>query len=730
MPVPDNLPSSGGTGGIVRAVSRGGSPNVWTAVSLIDVGGQAGPESFVTSGNPLPVSVSTGVTISGGTIAATQSGAWTVGQSGGWTVAATQSGVWNVGQSGTWNVVASGTVAATQSGAWTVGQSGAWTVSANIGTTGGLALDSTVSKLNVGQGAALGTNTGPMVMGSVTTAAPTYVTGQISPLSLDTSGNLRVVLSPSGTMTVTGTVTANIGTTGGLALDASLSGIFNELNGILVGQNSATVGSVGILCQCAATTAVPSYTNGTTNPLSMDTTGRLRVLAGQQGTYTVSGTVTANQGGTWTVTQSGAWTVAATQSGAPWAENITQFGGAAVVTGLGTSGAGIPRMTVSNDSQIKQWDGTTGITFKPALIPPAAGDTAEVVTMSPNSGLPRIIQRVNGITGAPGKNLVIAFSSNNTAGNTLIGVVGVGNWASTSWTITITDTALNTWAVDVFQVQGTTLYAAIFRCTNCAGGANTVTIAISGANSANCAMAAELYELAGLLAPAASIDTSSSGSSAGSLTPSVTPFQASQPNDYMFAAISAAGGTITPNSPWGMPAGTIAPTGGGLVSFGALNYPGASPGGITALLANLSPSNAWASASACYKAPVRSIGGTVLANCQASADVIEIAGTTYAVQRSFANATASGENTVLSAVPGKIIRVISYSVGPVSAAVNVFFDDPTTGAISSTKYLSAFTGYGRAMNVYGHFETAVGQALRINLSGTANVGVDFAYITR
>jgi hypothetical protein len=45
-------------------------------------------------------------------------------------------------------------------------------------------------------------------------------------------------------------------------------------------------------------------------------------------------------------------TVAVTQSTSPWADNITQFGGTNISTGTGASGAGIPRVTVSNDSNI------------------------------------------------------------------------------------------------------------------------------------------------------------------------------------------------------------------------------------------------------------------------------------------------------------------------------------------------------------------------------------------
>jgi hypothetical protein len=44
--------------------------------------------------------------------------------------------------------------------------------------------------------------------------------------------------------------------------------------------------------------------------------------------------------------------VTAAQGGAPWSQNVTQFGGNAVVTGTGASGAGIPRVTVANDSAL------------------------------------------------------------------------------------------------------------------------------------------------------------------------------------------------------------------------------------------------------------------------------------------------------------------------------------------------------------------------------------------
>lgn len=68
------------------------------------------------------------------------------------------------------------------------------TITANAGTnlnTSALALDVTLAKLTIAQGAALGANTQSLMGGSVTTSAPTYTTGQISPLSLLTTGALR-----------------------------------------------------------------------------------------------------------------------------------------------------------------------------------------------------------------------------------------------------------------------------------------------------------------------------------------------------------------------------------------------------------------------------------------------------------------------------------------------------------------------------------------------------------
>jgi len=188
------------------------------------------------------------------------------------------------GISGGTPVPVSGTVAVTGPLSVTQGTS-PWvvsgTVTANIGTTGGLALDATLAKLTIVPGTAIGSNTGALPLGSVTTAAPTYVTGQLSPLSLTTTGALRVdgtggTQPISGTVTanqgtspwvVSGTVTANIGTTNGLALDASLQSTYGTVAAGTAATKSTLIGGV-------FNTSLPTLTNGQQAAFQLDSSGR------------------------------------------------------------------------------------------------------------------------------------------------------------------------------------------------------------------------------------------------------------------------------------------------------------------------------------------------------------------------------------------------------------------------------------------------------------------------
>lgn len=121
------------------------------ALALAGAAGQAAERSAgsapVTIVGPLEngaVKIS-GTASVNGTVAATQSGAWSVGQAGPWSVA--QSGSWLVGQSGPWSVA--------QAGAWSVGLEGpASTALLNIdAATAGLRYDADGNlKVNVSGG--------------------------------------------------------------------------------------------------------------------------------------------------------------------------------------------------------------------------------------------------------------------------------------------------------------------------------------------------------------------------------------------------------------------------------------------------------------------------------------------------------------------------------------------------------------------------------------------------
>jgi hypothetical protein len=185
------------------------------------------------------------------------------------------------------------------------------------------------------QGSSTSGQLGALEMGATTTAAPVYVTGTTNPLSLDTAGNLRVSstitnfpalqnvnLTEIGgnvlttTLPVSGTVTANQGTspwvvslasttiTGTVAVTQSTSpwvvsgsvSISNfPVDADAYAQGSTTSGQLGNLTMGAVTTANPAYTTAQTSPLSLDTSGNLRVYVANPAASLVSSSDTVTQ---------------------------------------------------------------------------------------------------------------------------------------------------------------------------------------------------------------------------------------------------------------------------------------------------------------------------------------------------------------------------------------------------------------------------------------------------
>lgn len=232
--------------------------------------------------------------------------------------------------------------------------------------------------------AALGFDT--QVGGVVSTAAPTYTNGNLNALSLTTGGLLRI------------------------------DGVYPV--------NATTPTTDATFVAGAVTTAAPTYTTGQMSALSLTTAGALRV-DGSAVVQPVSGTVTANQGTS------------------PWVTNVSQFGGNNVVTGTGASGAGIPRVTVSNDSNILVTQSTS-----PWIV--AGGGTAGtpatgVVTVQGISGMTPLsvitnkaaTSSVTSIAGATTNTNIFASNANRVVATIFNGTnktmyIKLGTTASTS----------------------------------------------------------------------------------------------------------------------------------------------------------------------------------------------------------------------------------------------------------------------------------------------------------
>lgn len=267
-----------------------------------------------------------------------------------------QSGTWNIGTiatitnpvsisgtvpvSGTfWQATQpiSGTVAATQSGTWNL---------TNISGTVSLPTGASTSALQT---------TGNSSLASIDGKITAVNTGAV----VISSGTLTAVTSITNPVTVTGTVTSNIGTTNGLALDATLTGGTQQTK-ITDGTNVATVKAASTAAVAADKAVVVAISPNNSVAVTGTFWQATQPVSGTfwQATQPVSGTVAATQSGTWNIgtvttltgitnpvavtgtfwqaTQPVSGTVAATQSGT-WnvgtVTTLTSITNAVAVTG-------------------------------------------------------------------------------------------------------------------------------------------------------------------------------------------------------------------------------------------------------------------------------------------------------------------------------------------------------------------------------------------------------------
>ena len=101
---------------------------------------------------------------------------------------------------------------------------------------------------------------------------------------------------------------------------------------------------------------------------------------------------------------------------------------------------------------------------------------------------------------------------------------------------------------------------------------------------------------------------------------------------------------------------------------------------------------------------------------------------TYTLKRAVINVAGSGNNTLVAAVTGKKIRVLSYVIVAGGAVTARFESDADGTALTGEMELAANQVLAPPDPRGGHFETAAGELLNLELSGAVNVDGYLSYI--
>lgn len=103
-------------------------------------------------------------------------------------------------------------------------------------------------------------------------------------------------------------------------------------------------------------------------------------------------------------------------------------------------------------------------------------------------------------------------------------------------------------------------------------------------------------------------------------------------------------------------------------------------------------------------------------------------GVAVSVSSAEINATASGDTTVVAAVPDKKIRVLMLLFST-SVQLDIGWKSNSTFLIHPMSFAQYGGVFADAMPYGFLFETAVGEALKINLSGSGNCRGTLNYVT-
>ena len=213
--------------------------------------------------------------------------------------------------------------------------------------------------------------------GSVTQGTSPWVTS-------DNGTKITAATMPAGGAGITGWLSAIwYQLTQTLTVGGSVTASGSVSNANDAAQGAATSGLVGPLVQSATTTAAPTYTTGTTNPLSSDVAGRIRVgiTSGTGGSATAAIVGAAADGGSATLT-AGLWVNSQT----------IYFNGTTLERGVTCTQTAPVSVTAGNTTQIVGLSGTTLIRVCSFSLGASIPGTAQWITgTGTNCGTPTTI---------------------------------------------------------------------------------------------------------------------------------------------------------------------------------------------------------------------------------------------------------------------------------------------------------------------------------------------------
>jgi len=228
--------------------------------------------------------------------------------------------------------------------------------------------------------------------------------GQMASATVDNSGNLFVNCANCSGSGVSATDEASF--TAGNSVVATGGGVYNDaIVGLLQGQQGGFRLTPNRAIHTNLRNQAGTELGTTSNPLQ---------VTGANGSFPVSGTVSVN------ALPTGSNTIGAvTQASGPWTANVTQFGSSNVATGTGASGAGIPRVTVSNDSVVGIASNSVVNVFQFGSNPVVTG------TGTSGSGIPRVTVSSDSSLAA-NQSINLAQVAGGTTGTSGTGIQKVG----------------------------------------------------------------------------------------------------------------------------------------------------------------------------------------------------------------------------------------------------------------------------------------------------------------